>query len=57
MERVKITLEDDEYRAVVKLSERELRSVPEQIRATVRERLRRAGLLSDRKQEVQQYAK
>lgn len=50
MERVKVTLDDAEYKAIVKLSERELRPVSEQIRAIIRERLRRTGLLNERQE-------
>lgn len=50
VERVRVTLNDDEYKALIKLSERELRSVPEQVRAVVRERLRRAGLLNEQQE-------
>lgn len=49
MERVKLTLDEKEYSALVKLAERELRPVPDQVRAILRERLRRLKLL-----EVQQ---
>lgn len=52
MERVKVTLDYQEYEALVKLAERELRPVPDQVRAVLRDRLRKLGLL--KKEEVPQ---
>jgi hypothetical protein len=46
MERIRIMLEDTEYAALVRLSECELRPLPDQVRAIVRERLRQTGLLN-----------
>lgn len=46
MERIKVTLDEAEFSALVQLSERELRPVSEQVRAIVRQRLRRTGLLA-----------
>ena len=45
MERIRVTLAPSEYTALARLAERELRPVPDEIRAIVRERLREAGLL------------
>ena len=46
MEQVKVKLEPTEYSGLVRLCERELRSVPEQVRHLVREELRRQSLLN-----------
>ena len=51
MERVKVLLDEREFSALVRLAERELRPVPDQIRAVLRERLRAEGLL-EQKQEA-----
>ncbi len=45
MERVKVTLEDSEYSALLRLAERELRGVSDQARHIVRSELARQGLL------------
>jgi hypothetical protein len=45
MQRVRLELEPDEYSGLVRLSEREIRPVSEQIRYIVRQRLEAAGLL------------
>jgi hypothetical protein len=46
MERIRVTLDADEYNGLVDLCERELRSVPDQVRHLVRDALHREGLLS-----------
>jgi hypothetical protein len=51
MERVKVDLEPKEYSGLVRLSERELRPVPDQVRFLVREALTGAGLLDERQQQ------
>ncbi len=46
MERVKVPLSAQEFAALARLAEHEVRPIPDEIRAIVRERLRVAGLLS-----------
>jgi hypothetical protein len=53
MERVRVDLEPAEFKGLVRLSERELRPVPAQIRHLVREALNELGLLPD----VPRYAR
>jgi hypothetical protein len=45
MQRVRLELDPDEYRGLVRLSEREIRPVSDQARFIVRERLEAVGLL------------
>jgi hypothetical protein len=47
IERIRVPLGDKEYSALCVLADRELRAVPDQIRAIIREQLRREGLLKD----------
>ncbi len=46
METVKVTLAPEEYSALMRLCDRELRDVPDQVRHIVRETLRRQRLLT-----------
>jgi len=46
MERLKLTLDEREYRALAALADRELRPIPDQARAIIRERLHQAGFLA-----------
>lgn len=45
MERVNVPFEDDEYSALLRLCEREVRPIANQVRVIVRDRLREIGLL------------
>lgn len=45
MQRVRLDLGPDEYRALVRLSERDIRPVPDQVRFLVRQAVEAAGLL------------
>ncbi len=47
METVKVSLAPEEYSALVRLCDRELRDVPDQVRHIVRETLRRQRLLTE----------
>lgn len=44
-ERLRLLVSADEYRALSELSDQELRSIPDQARALIRERLRELALL------------
>lgn len=45
MERLRLSITATEYEALVRLAERELRPIPDQARAVLRERLQETGLL------------
>ena len=45
MERLRLSISDQEFEALVRLSKRELRPIPDQARAILRDRLQEAGLL------------
>ncbi len=45
-QRLKVPLSEEEFEALCHLSEKDLRPLPDEVRAIVRERLARAGLLA-----------
>ena len=47
---MKVEVISEEYHALVRLAERELRTVPAQVRVILRERLRDEGLLPKREE-------
>jgi hypothetical protein len=48
MQRVRIVLTENEYSALVRLAERDLRPLPDEVRAVVRDRLRLERMFTDR---------
>lgn len=47
MDQVRVLLEPAEYQALAELAEQELRPIPNQVRAILRDRLVAAGLLDE----------
>lgn len=45
MQRIKVELSDEEFEALANLCDQELRPIPDQVRAVLRDRLRQVGLL------------